>query len=152
MTDDGSIEGPLDDLDDLIRFLEKEKEWLKNCVDEASREWDFLEAKAFAKAYRYVGKRLATLRNLRDPSSDERARPYRTLMLLGEQIKSYADLPRAFCYLKEQLRETNRALDNLENTTYSPIDSQHVDDAIFQLVNSDIESFRLHLNKGRTCF
>jgi hypothetical protein len=149
MIDDGSIEDPLDDLDDLIRFLEKEKERLKNCVNEASQELEFSQAKAFAKAYRYVEKRLDTLRNLRDPHFDERARLYRTLVLLEEQIMTYADVPHLFSHLTEQLKETNRALDNLENTSYSPIDSQHVDDAIFQLVNGDIESFRLHLNKRK---
>jgi hypothetical protein len=149
MTDDGSIEDPLDDLDDLIRFLEKEKEWLKNCVDEASQELEFSQAKAFEKAYRYVEKRLDTLKNLRDPTFDERARLYRTLVLLEEQIKTYADVPHLFSHLTEQLRETNRALDKLESSSYSPIDSQHVDDAVFQLVNGDIESFRLHLNKSK---
>ena len=148
MSDDDSIEDRLDDLDDLIRYLENEKERLKKCVENAAQQWEFSEAKAFAKAHRLIASRLRALKNLKDPGFDKRTHLYRTLAFLNEQIKTHADVPPLVKLFTEQLKETNEALDTLENATYSPIDTQHVDDAIFQLVDGTIESFRLHLNKS----
>src|SRR5687768_5186262 len=148
MTNDESIEDRLDDLDDLIRHLEKEKKRLKECVEKAAEQWEFSEAKAFAKAHRNIAGRLHALKNLRDPGFDERARRYRNLVFLEEQIKTYAHVPQLVRHFTEELKETNQALDKLEKARYSLIDTQHVDDAIFQLVEGNIESFKLHLNKS----
>lgn len=147
MAADDNIEERLDDLDDLIRYLESEKDRLKNCVKEAAKEWEFSTAKAFAKAHNKIERRLHVLRNLKDPSYDERAGLYRTLVFLEEQMED-SDAPQIIQHLTERLKETNQALDKFENATYSPIDTQHVDDAIFLLVDGSIEAFKLHLNKS----
>jgi hypothetical protein len=148
MSDEDSIEDRLDDLDDLIRYLENEKERLKKCVENAAREWEFSEAKAFAKAHGLITRRLHALKNLKDPGFDERTHLYRRLAFLNDEIKTHTDVPSLVKLFKEQLKETNEALDKLENASYSPIDTQHVDDAIFQLVDGTVESFKLHLNKS----
>lgn len=148
MINDDSIEDRLDDLDDLIRYLEKEKKHLKECVEKAAEQWEFSEAKAFAKAHRNIAGRLHALKNFRDPGFDERARLYHKLIFLEEQINTHANVPQLVRHFKEELKETNQALDKLEKARHSLIDTQHVDDAIFQLVDGTIESFKLHLNKS----
>lgn len=147
MTNDESEE-QLDSLDDLIRYLEKEKARLKKCVDHAAQEWEFSEAKAFAKAHRHVAGRLHALKNLRDPSFDERARLYRKLVFVEEQMKAHADTPQLVKHFTRELQEINHALDKLESARHSVIETQHIDDAIFQLMDGTIEKFKLHLNKG----
>jgi hypothetical protein len=148
MSDSDSIEDRLDDLDDLIRWMENEKERLKKCVENAAQEWEFSEAKAFAKAHRNIAGRLRTLRNLKNPNFNERARHYAKLEFLEEQMKANAGVPQLVKYFSEKLKETHQTLDKLEKVSYSFVDSQHVDDAIFQLVDGNIESFKLHLNKS----
>jgi hypothetical protein len=148
MTNDDSIEDQPDDLDDLIRWLEEEKTRLRKCVEEAAEQWEFSEAKAFAKAHSHIVGRLQALKNLRHPDFDERAGLYRKLVALEEQIKTHADIPEMVRQLTVQLKLTNQALDKLEKVKHSPLDTQYIDDAIFQLVDGNIESFKLHLNKG----
>jgi hypothetical protein len=148
MTHDDSIGDELNDLSDLIRYLEHEQAHLKKCVEEAAEEWEFSEAKAFAKAHRIVSGRLSALKSLRDPGHDERARQYRKLVFLEEQIKAYSEVPQVVAHFKEEVKEINQILDKLEKASFSPIDTQHIDDAIFQLVDGTIKSFKLHLNKS----
>lgn len=149
MTEDDNIEDRLDDLDDLIRYLERERDRLKTCIEKAAEAWEFSEAKAFAKAHNNIGGRLHVLKNLRDPGFDERASHYKMLVFFEEQIKIHAAVPQLVTRLQNKLKETNQALDKLEGASYSPIDTQHVDDAIFLLVEGTLESFKLHLNKSK---
>lgn len=148
MTTDDSIEDQLDNLDDLIRYLEKEKDRLKKCVETAAEQWEFSEAKAFAKAHSHIAGRLHTLKNLRDPGFDERAGYYRKLVFLEEQLEKYTNAPQLVRHLTEEIKKTNEALDKLEDSKYTLLDTQHIDDAIFLLLDGSIESFRLHLNKS----
>lgn len=122
ITDNDSIEDRLDDLEDLICYLEKEKEHLKKCVEKAAEDWEFSEAKAYAKSHRNIAGKLHVLKNLRHPGFNERARLYRTLVFLEEQIKTYADVPKVVRHFTEELKQTNQALDKLENASYSFID------------------------------
>jgi hypothetical protein len=46
-------ENELESLDDLIRYYDREVARLKQCVEEASMQWEFSDAKLFAKEYRY---------------------------------------------------------------------------------------------------
>lgn len=148
MTADDNIEDQLDNLDDLIRFLEKEKDRLKKCVETAAEQWEFSEAKAFAKAHGHIAARLHTLKNLRDPGFDERASHYRKLVFLEEQLEKYTNAPQLVRHLTEEIKKTNETLDKLEDSKYTFLDTQYIDDAIFLLLDSSIESFRLHLNKS----
>lgn len=148
MTVDDNIEDQLDNLDDLIRFLEKEKDRLKKCVEAAAEEWEFSQAKSFAKAYRHTLGRLHALKSLRDPGFDERAAHYRKLVYLKEQLEKYTHIPHMVRLFTEELRKTNETLDKLEGAKYPLLDTQHIDDAIFRLVDGSIKSFRLHLNKS----
>jgi exonuclease VII small subunit len=148
MTADDNIEDQLDSLEDLIRYLEKEKDRLKKCVETAAEQWEFSEAKAFAKAHGHIVGRLHTLKNLRDPGFDERAGYYRKLVFLEEQLEKYTNAPQLIRHLTEEIKKTNEALDKLEDSKYTLLDTQHIDDAIFLLLDGSIESFRLHLNKS----
>ncbi len=148
MTADDNIEDQLDNLDDLIRFLEKEKDHLKKCVEAAAEQWEFSEAKAYAKAHSHIAGRLHTLKNLRDPGFDERASHYRKLVFLEEQLEKYTNAPQLARHLTEEIKKTNEALDKLEDSKYTLLDTQHIDDAIFLLLDGAIDSFRLHLNKN----
>ena len=150
MTADDNIEDQLDNLEDLIRFLEKEKDRLKKCVETAAEQWEFSEAKAFAKAHGHILGRLHTLKNLRDPGFDERARYYRKLVFLEEQLKKYTNAPQLVGHLTEEIKKTNEALDKLEGSKYTLLDTQHIDDAIFLLLDGSIESFKLYLNKSES--
>lgn len=148
MTPDDNIEDRLDNLEDLIRYLEKEKDRLKQCVETAAEQWEFSEAKAFAKEYRHILGRLDILKSLRDPRFGERAHYYRKLVFLEEQLKTYSNDPRLVRHFTEELKKTNEALNELENVKYTLLDTQHIDDAIFLLLDGSIENFKLHLNKS----
>jgi hypothetical protein len=113
MTADDNIEDQLDNLEDLIRFLEKEKDRLKKCVETAAEQWEFSEAKAFAKAHGHILGRLHTLKNLRDPGFDERAHYYRKLVFLEEQLKKYTNAPQLVGHLTEEIKKQMRPLINL---------------------------------------
>ena len=78
MTDHSATDDKFDDLNDLIRYLEKEQEQLKQRVEQAAEAWEFAEAKAYPKTYRSVEGRLLVLRSLRDPNYEERTRGYRS--------------------------------------------------------------------------
>lgn len=67
MHNDDSAEG-FDTLEDLIRYLEAERDLLKTVVEDAAREWEFSVARSYAKASRQVYKRLEVLKGLRDPN------------------------------------------------------------------------------------
>lgn len=144
---DIDFEDALHDLDDLIRYFEHEKKRLKKCVEKASEEWAFLEAEAFAKGYDKVSARLNVLKNLKDPNFDERAYLYQSMVSLEEQKKKDADNPDLVRHYALELQDINQALDKLENTRHLLVDTQHVDDAIFLLIENSIESFKLHMNK-----
>ena len=90
MTADDNVEGRLDDLDALIRYLEEEKDRLKKRVEDAAKEWEFSEAKALAKAHRHVVRRLHNLKLLRDPGLDERACHYRMLVFLKYMLSLFS--------------------------------------------------------------
>ena len=138
----------IDDLDSLIRFLEEEMERTKHRVEEAAREWEFGEAKAHAQTHRQIARRIYALKNLRDPSYEERARLYRLLIRLEEDEKAYAAYPDITARMGAEIKQINETLDKLESARAIRLDTQHIDDALFQLVDGTLERFRLHLNKG----
>lgn len=151
MSDDNSWGDPLEDigdLNDLIRYLEHEKERIIKCVEMAVEERNFSEVKAYNKTLGKVSARLNVLKNLRDPGFDELASHYRMMVFLEEQKKKYANNPALAEHYTLELKEINEALDKLENTRHHLIDTQHIDDAICMLVEGSIESFTLHLNKS----
>lgn len=67
--DEDGMDDYIDDLDDLIRYLEKEAMRLKECVNNAADQWEFGHAKAFARAYGTVLRRLETLKHLKSPGT-----------------------------------------------------------------------------------
>lgn len=141
-------DGTIDDLDSLIRFLEDEKERTKHRVEEAARAWEFGEAKAHARMHRQIARRIYALKNLRDPAYEERGRLYRLLIRLEEDEKAYAVYPDIIARTRAEIKQVNETLDKLESSRHFPLDTQHIDDAVFQLVDGTLDRFRLHVNKG----
>jgi hypothetical protein len=143
------MEESLDNLDDLIRCLEEEQQRLKQSIKRASKEWEFAEAKSYAKAYVRIGARLDVLKNFRDPNLEERAYFYRRLISLEEQQKEYAKLPMLVARFQQEIDAVNLELDQLENMLRPRFETQHIDNALFDLVQGRIFGFKLHLNKNK---
>ena len=144
--EDDSAEMP-GTLDDLIRYLEAERNRLKAVVDNAAKEWEFSQAKSYAKAYRQISGRLAVLKSLRDPSYDKRARYYQLMAGLEDKIREHKNIPQLAKHFEQELAEINLTLDELEKARHFPIDTQYIDGALFDLVQGAISNFRLHLSK-----
>lgn len=143
---DDPAEG-FDTLEDLIRYLEEERDRLKAVVEDAAREWEFSVAKSYAKAYGQVLRRLEVLKGLRDPNYEKRAHYYRRMVSLEDQLREHRNVPKLAKRYEQELAEVNRVLDELEKTRHVPIDTQHIDDALFDLVEGTIANFKLRLNE-----
>lgn len=143
---DDSAEG-FDTLEDLILYLEAERERLKAAVEDAAREWEFSVARSYAKAYRHVYRRLEVLKGLRNPTYDKRAHYYKRMVRLEDKISEHKNIPTLAKHFGQELADVNRILDQLEKSRHFPIDTQHIDDALFDLVEGTIANFTLRFNK-----
>lgn len=141
------MEQAFDNFADLIQYFEDEQERLRKCINDAAAEWDFTEAKRLAKAYRYVQEKLNVLRSLNDRNYDQRMQLLRHLDLLKRISGDHADSPRYTAFLQQEIDETNKVLSELPGPSSFPIDTQYVDDALFDLVEGTITRFKLHLSK-----
>lgn len=148
MADHEGTEDHLEDLNDLIRYLEKERDDLKACVENAAKEWEFSEAKAYAKEHSRVAGRLHVLKNLKDPFFEERASYYHKLVFLEQRLKNYPVDSELRKRWSEEINEINRILDELEKRKHFFIDTQYIDDAIFQLVEGTVENFKLCISRS----
>jgi hypothetical protein len=143
---DDPAEG-FDTLEDLIQYLEGERDRLKAVVEDAAREWEFSVAKSHAKAYGQVFRRLEVLKGLRDPGYEKRAHYYRRMVSLEDHVREHQNVPKLAKRYEQELAEVNRVLDELEKTRHVPIDTQYIDDALFDLVDGAIAHFTLRLSK-----
>ncbi|MEJ1237876.1 hypothetical protein WBG78_07105 [Chryseolinea sp. T2] len=134
-------------IDDLIRYHQREMERMKVRVKQATDDHEFEEARAFDNEFFRHESKLRLLRDLSDPTFDRRASLYRRLVRLEEKLQENSHLPQYAAQCKQQLKEINDELDKLESRKYAPLETQYIDDALFELVQGNIQGFSIVLNK-----
>jgi hypothetical protein len=141
----------MSELEQLIIYLNEEKQRLESLVQEAAKEWEFLSAHAHAEAIRKINRQLYNLESLSKPFHEE-------IMMLNydkRQIKEkirYTQDDAEKDVLLEKLFVADQAVKSFERNARNACDAQDVDDAIFDLVEGRIKSFRINLNKDGTLF
>lgn len=134
------------DLDELIEYYQIEINTLEQLVKEDLEVMDYKAAHLHSKALAMTHRKLRVLNSLNDPY-------YEKKWSLEDQKKSYQKYTsdnNKFMnnYKEERLREINQKLEEL-NKKPKPFveDSQYIDDAIYDLIEGKIRSFKLNLNK-----
>jgi hypothetical protein len=131
-------------LDELIETLEKEKKLLKTNIKRSVREGDFLSAHKYSKGLSEVRSTLGVLYHFRNPNKERLDMLFRQKRILEEHIDKYKKNKKGTLYFSHELNDVVRQLNELAATELKPFeDSQHIDDAIFDVVDGVITSFQL---------
>jgi len=132
------------DLDELIQILEKEKTLLKNTISEHLNEGDYRVANRYSKGLAEVSARLSILYQFRDPYKQEVDRLAQQKKSLTKQIDKYKNNEFMTDYLLDQLNQMNDQTREIVARNIEPFqDTQHIDDALFDIAAGVINSFQL---------
>lgn len=139
------------DLEELIDAYEEEKTQLEKQISEYVEEADYLYAHYHSKALSALTKTLEILKNLHNPvhrnivEEDKRIQGYNK-MLKGSGDDSLK--PYMTNLLLQGIKESENKIQEFKKIKMqSSYDSQEIDDALFSLVNNDIKSFALRINR-----
>jgi hypothetical protein len=139
------------ELDELIEQYEIEKNNLDLLIQECLLDLDYLGAHYHLQAMQEVNFRLQTLQNLKDPFFDSKHHL--------ETMKSFyqRNIPdsdaRMNDFYRDQINNLEKEILDLNNKKITVrLDGQEFDDAIYDIIEGKINSFRFHLIKEQNLY
>ena len=145
------------DLEELIEAYEIEKAGLEKQISEYVEEGDYIYAHYHNKALRKINNTLDTLKHIQHPFyrliSEEKAKARNmNKMLAKEEYKKYFDRLGTDFFAK-QIQEGQTKILEWENTPISQkYDSQEIDDALFNLAEGMVSSFKVYFKSRPDIF
>jgi hypothetical protein len=136
-------------LDELIRVLENEKKVLRKSIKDCLAARDFKMASKYAKGLSQLTPRLEILYGFRDPNRRKmKVLSFRKKRLAAE-LKSYSNHARLLNFIQRELKEIDSQINKLTSAPVEPFeDTQHIDQALCDLNENLIKSFRLIFRDG----
>lgn len=131
------------DLDQIIEYFETEKKSLEVSIKRSLAEYDYLYAHYQQEGLWRLDIHLGVLKGFKDPFYYKKDEIERWLRWMG----SFEDSER-FSFYKDTIAEKRNELEKLnrQQADYYFIDSQVIDDALFDLYEKRIRKFRLCLS------
>ena len=140
------------ELSEIIEYLELERTNLNAQKSDCLQQWDYKGAHYFSIALQEINHQLNILYNLNDPDYDLKRRLESQKSFYDPDIaETYNDTMKD--YFVNKRKELDEQIQNLNNRIKKQsLDGQEFDDAIYELIEKKIESFRLHLKKQDNLF
>lgn len=133
------------DLDLLIDFYQWEKQRLLLEIDENKRDQDYLAVHHMHDELRYVQNELDCLLELQNAN-------HRKIQRLKRNIDSYTEEDSSG-YFKPQIDQYKRELEELKKKRpIAPEETQILDEALFSLVNEEIEGFTVYFDLKKQAY
>jgi hypothetical protein len=139
------------DLEELIEAYETEKAALEKQISEYVKEQDYLYAHYHQRALRTVNRRLDVLKDLQNPY-------YRRISQEERMIDHYRNMTNLYgerhaMYIEKQIRECEDKIQALGAAEFKPgLDSQEIDDALFNLADGTLKGFKLYFKTSPDAF
>lgn len=130
-------------LEELIQILEKEKKVLEKAIKEHVKEADYRIAHKYSKGLREICSRLRILYFLQDPYKEQRDILTRRKKRLTDSLEQYKDDEAETDYYLDEWNRLRNYYGEAEMKLKPFEDTQHIDDALYEIVEGVIKSFQL---------
>ncbi|MGC3944803.1 MAG: hypothetical protein QM762_09840 [Chryseolinea sp.] len=147
MNDDEIEDDEIGGIQDLIHYHQREMTRMRKRLDQAKDDHEFEEARSYEREFFRHESKLRLLRTLKDPMFDRRASLYNDLVRTEEMMRDSPHLHHFITQCNLRIKRINEELDEIESKKQSHLETQYIDDAIFELGQGSIQSFRIYLNK-----
>ncbi|WP_375325942.1 hypothetical protein [Flagellimonas sp. GZD32] len=133
------------DLEELIDYYQREKQRLQLSIEENKRDMDFIAVHQNYKELGYIQRELDSLLELKNPN-------YPKIKRLEWQIELYSKKNERFPEIsdlnKQMVNQSKKELEEIKRKKVPTTsdESQHVDEALYSLLNNDIKAFVLYLD------
>jgi hypothetical protein len=138
-------------LQELIQYLESEKDTLTRLIDESLAEHDYLSVHHHSQALYRVNNQLKTLYNIEVPAYDKILFAEQFIQSLKKHITRLPD-GEILSDRLEDLRQKEEKLASLERSKHRFIDAQQIDECLYGLISGEVHRFSLHLKKKENLF
>lgn len=127
-------------LDEIIEAYQVEKDRIDLLIHEALKEEDYLSAHFHSNSLRHINHKLQVFNLLKDPQYDHKVSLTRMIThLQAKQIELGINYGGFLAGMKAELEALN------QRQALPVIDTQYIDDAVFDLADGRLNSFRLIL-------
>jgi hypothetical protein len=128
------------DLDLLVDFYQWEKQRLLLEIDENKRDHDYIAVHYADEQLRHIQLELACLLELQNAN-------YQKIQRLKRNIESFSERENSLGYFVPQIDQYKKELEDLKKErTIDSEETQILDEAIFSLINKEIEGFTIYFD------
>ncbi|MFN3138277.1 MAG: hypothetical protein ACE37L_11360 [Allomuricauda sp.] len=128
------------DLDLLVDFYQWEKQRLLLEIDENKRDHDYIAVHYADEQLRHIQLELECLLELQNAN-------YQKIQRLKRNIESFSERENSLGYFVPQIDRYKKELEDLKKErTIDSEETQILDEAIFSLINKEIEGFTIYFN------
>lgn len=128
------------DLDLLVDFYQWEKQRLLLEIDENKRDHDYIAVHYADEQLRHIQLELECLLELQNAN-------YQKIQRLKKNIESFSERENSLGYFVPQIDQYKRELEDLKKErTIDSEETQILDEAIFSLINKEIEGFTIYFD------
>ena len=126
------------DLDLLVDFYQWEKQRLLLEIDENKRDHDYIAVHYANEQLRHIQLELECLLELQNAN-------YQKIQRLKRNIESFSERENSLGYFVPQIDQYKKELEDLKKErTIDSEETQILDEAIFSLINKEIEGFTIY--------